>query len=137
MPILTLSGRAEAPVEDVWKLLHDPARFPEWWAGIETVRTTDKAEFTMWPTGYPDFPMAQRLTSDRADGRVTVSCLVSDLEFLWQLGEDGDCTTIEVRVDLPDKQAHRLDTQRAVITESIARLCQLAAATAHHVPPSP
>ena len=27
-----------APVEEVWKLLYDPARFPEWWEGIETRR---------------------------------------------------------------------------------------------------
>ena len=38
MPAFTLTRHASAPVEEVWKLLHDPARFPEWWAGVETVR---------------------------------------------------------------------------------------------------
>ena len=35
----TLIGRASAPVEEVWKLLFDPTRFPEWWVGVETVQT--------------------------------------------------------------------------------------------------
>ena len=38
MPEFTLTARAAAPVEEVWKLLFDPTRFPEWWAGIETVQ---------------------------------------------------------------------------------------------------
>jgi hypothetical protein len=67
----------------------------------------------------PNFPMAQRLRTERADGRVTVSCLASDLEFRWQLREAGEGT--EVRI-LPDKEAHRLRTQRALLTESIDRL---------------
>ena len=32
MPGFTLSARCQAPVEEVWKLLFDPARFPDWWA---------------------------------------------------------------------------------------------------------
>jgi len=31
MPGFTLSARCRAPVEDVWKLLFDPARFPDWY----------------------------------------------------------------------------------------------------------
>ena len=127
MPSFALNTRADAPVEDVWKLLHDPTRFPEWWAGIETVQTDADDAYTMWPTGYPDFPMAQRLGTSRSDGRVTISCLVSDLEFVWQLHADGDGTEIEVRVTLPEREAHRLDTQRDVLTESIHRLAGLAA----------
>lgn len=44
-----LTARSQAPVEEVWKLLHDPARFPEWWAGIETVRPDGRDHFTLWP----------------------------------------------------------------------------------------
>ncbi|MDT7751773.1 MAG: hypothetical protein QOD96_5435, partial [Pseudonocardiales bacterium] len=39
MPGFELSGRSRAPVEEVWKLLYDPSRFPEWWAGVETVQS--------------------------------------------------------------------------------------------------
>ena len=82
MPGFTLSARCRAPVEEVWKLLFDPARFPDWWAGIETVRKDSPGEFTQWPTGYPDFPMPQKLRVDQANERVTISCQVSDIDVV-------------------------------------------------------
>jgi uncharacterized protein YndB with AHSA1/START domain len=130
MPSFVLTAHTEAPVEEVWKLLHDPARFPEWWAGVETVRAGERDHFTMWPSGYPDFPMAQRLRTDRADSRVIISCLVSDLEYRWQLSEAGGATDIEVHVQLPGKEAHRLPAQRQLLTESIKRLAALAVLSA-------
>ena len=60
MPTFALTTHAPAPVEEVWKLLHDPARFPEWWDGVETVANGTDGDYTIWPAGYPDFPMAQR-----------------------------------------------------------------------------
>ena len=61
---------AAAPPEDVWKILYDPARFPEWWAGVETVEPgAEPADpdaaigYTMYPAGQPDFPMPQRSTA--------------------------------------------------------------------------
>jgi uncharacterized protein YndB with AHSA1/START domain len=126
MPSFVLTARAQAPVEEVWKLLHDPARFPEWWAGVATVRPGEPGQFTLWPAGYPDFPMAQRLHAERVNGRVTISCLVSDLEYRWQLAEAGEATDIEVSVLLPEAEAHRLPAQRALIAESISRLAALA-----------
>src|SRR4051812_35718319 len=128
MPSFSLSAFTPAPVEEVWKLLYDPARFPQWWSGIETVQAGAGGDYTMWPDGYPDFPMPQRLRSERADARVTISCLVSDLEFRWQLGEHGTGTDIAVQVDLPDAEAARLPAQRELLTRSIARLAELAAA---------
>jgi uncharacterized protein YndB with AHSA1/START domain len=128
MPTFTLTATAAAPVEEVWKLLYDPARFPQWWAGVETVRRGDGGDYTIWPTGYPDFPMPQRMRSVRADARVTISCLVSDLEFRWQLSDLGADTGIEVQVELPDAEAHRLPVQRELITASLANLTKIAAA---------
>ena len=92
MPGFTLTGRATAPVEDVWKLLFDPGRFPEWWQGIETVEVASPGDFT------------------------------------WQLAEDGDATTITVAVELPAREAERLDGQRELISASIAALARLAEA---------
>jgi uncharacterized protein YndB with AHSA1/START domain len=126
MPGFTLTSRTPAPVEEVWKLLFDPTRFPEWWAGVETVRTEGPDRYTMWPDGYPDFPMPQSLRTEQDAGRVTVSCQVSDIDVVWQLAEDGDGTRIEVQVDLPDAEAHRLPTQRKVIEESLGNLSALA-----------
>jgi len=128
MPGFALTARCRAPVEEVWKLLFDPTRFPEWWAGIEAVRQDAPGEFTQWPTGYPDFPMPQKLRVEEAGERVTISCQVSDIDIVWQLGEAGAGTSINVNVILPEREAHRLDGQQQVISESLRRLTVLAEA---------
>ena len=122
-----------APVEEVWKLLYDPARFPEWWRGIGTVEPRaheGRGDFTMFTDGYPDFPMPQELRSDLSGRSVTVSCLVSDLVFAYRLTPltEGDGTEIAVHVELPEEEAHRLETQRGVVRDSLETLAALAAA---------
>ncbi|MGH4017111.1 MAG: SRPBCC family protein [Pseudonocardiaceae bacterium] len=129
MPEFTLSGRADAPVEEVWKLLFDPTRFPEWWAGVQTVRNDRADGYTAWMQGDPDFHWPQQLRADRAEGRVTISCQVTDIDFVWQLVQDGPGTRIDVHVTLPNSQAHQLDSEREIITTSLARLATLAQAT--------
>jgi Polyketide cyclase / dehydrase and lipid transport len=126
MPGFTLSASCRAPVEEVWKLLFDPARFPDWWVGIETVRKDSPDEFTQWPTGYPDFPMPQKLRVDQASDRVTISCQVSDIDVVWQLAEAGTGSSINVKVSLPEREAYRLDGQHQAIEESLRRLTALA-----------
>lgn len=127
MPSFHDTATSTAPPEEVWKLLYDPARFPDWWAGIGTVDAIGEGEYTMYPEGYPDFPMAQLLDTQRDQQRVTVSCLVSDLRFEWRLEPHGAGTRITVNVEIPEAEAHRLDTQRETISESMKRLAELAA----------
>ncbi len=127
MPSFNDTATSPAPPEEVWKLLYDPARFPEWWAGIGTVELGDEGEYTMYPDGYPEFPMAQLLDTQRDKQRVTVSCLVSDLRFEWRLEPAGGGTRITVEVEIPDSEAHRLDGQREVIGRSMRQLAELAA----------
>jgi uncharacterized protein YndB with AHSA1/START domain len=126
MPSFNDEAVSEAAPEDVWKLLYDPSRFPDWWTGIATVDVAGDGKYTMYPEGHPDFPMAQLLDA-RSDGqRVTVSCLVSDLRFEWRLQAAGDGTRITVDVDIPDGEAHRLDAQRETIRTSLRRLARVA-----------
>jgi uncharacterized protein YndB with AHSA1/START domain len=127
MPAFELTAHTTAPVEEVWKLLHDPARFPEWWQGVESVAPGPRGDYTMWPAGYPDFPMAQHLRAEPGDGRVTISCLVSDLVFRWQLRADGETTDIDVEVEIPDREAHRLPDQRRLLEQSLDTLVAIAA----------
>ncbi len=127
MPSFHDTATSAAPPEEVWKLLYDPSRFPDWWAGIGTVEITGEDEYTMYPDGYPDFPMAQLLETHQDEQRVTVSCLVSDLRFAWALEPTLDGTLITVDVEIPDAEAHRIDAQRDVINASMQRLAQLAA----------
>jgi uncharacterized protein YndB with AHSA1/START domain len=128
MPGFTDAAEIAAPPEEVWKLLYDPSRFPEWWAGMETVEPAEgNGDFTMYPEGYPEFPMPQQLETRRDDRTVKISCLVSDLRFEWQLEEaGGGGTRVTVEVEIPDQEAHRLDTQREVIATSLANLARLA-----------
>jgi uncharacterized protein YndB with AHSA1/START domain len=127
MPSFHETTRSSAAPEDVWKLLYDPSRFPDWWTGVGTVQDRSDGEYTMYPDGYPDFPMRQLLDTRRDQQRVTVSCLVSDLRFEWRLEPDGEGTLIAVDVDIPDGEAHRLESQREVISASMERLARLAA----------
>ena len=127
MPSFHDTTTSSAAPEEVWKLLYDPARFPDWWDGIDTIEVKGQGEYTVYPEGYPDFPMAQLLDTQREERRVTVSCLVSDLNFEWRLQPDGDGTRIDVDVEIPEPEARRLNTQREVISSSLRRLAQLAA----------
>lgn len=127
MPSFLDSAQSSAAPEEVWKLLYDPAQFPNWWAGIETVELGDGGGYTMYPDGYPDFPMAQLLDTQRDQQRVTVSCLVSDLRFEWRLEPVRDGTQITVEVEIPESEAARLESQQEVIRQSLQRLAKLAA----------
>jgi hypothetical protein len=131
MPSFHDTTTSSAPPEEVWKLLYDPARFPEWWAGLGSVELegSDSNQYTMYPEGYPDFPMAQLLDTDRDGQTVKVSCLVSDLRFQWRLAAAGDGgTVIDVDVEIPEAEAARLETQQDVISRSLTALASLAAA---------
>lgn len=131
MPTFDQSTVSSAAPEEVWKLLYDPARFPEWWAGVGSVTTAGgTGDYTMFPDGYPDFPMPQALETSQDSGSVKISCLVSDLCFDWRLRPSGTGTEISVHVEIPDSEAHRLDTQRDIIRQSLIRLADLAAAMA-------
>ena len=120
-----------ATPEQVWKLLYDPSRFPEWWAGVGSVEAGgDAGDYTMFPDGYPDFPMPQTLEVSQDNGAVKISCLVSDLCFDWRLRPSGSGTEISVHVQIPDQEAARAAVQRDLIHQSLLRLAGLAAATA-------
>ena len=130
MPTFDDSATSEAPVEEVWKLLYDPARMVEWWDGIERVEPSGEGDITIYPDGYPDFPMPQELRT-AADGRgLTISCLVSCLVFEWRLEPLDPGTRIRVHVEIPEEEAHRLESQRAGVSASLRSLAALATATA-------
>jgi uncharacterized protein YndB with AHSA1/START domain len=124
MPEFTLTGRADAPVEEVWKLVFDPGRFPEWLVG--TVRPDGPEAFTWWLGGEPDPPLPQRMRADEAAARVTVSCQVHDVGYAWRLTADGEGTTIQVRAELAESEAHRVDGLRSILTTSMRSLTALA-----------
>lgn len=136
MPSFDQTAISDAAPEDVWKLLYDPARFPDWWAGVGSVAPGPDG-YTMYPAGYPDFPMPQALAVSQDTGTVTISCLVSDLRFAWRLCPHGTGTEISVHVEIPDSEAHRLDAQRETIRQSLIRLAISAAQPQDKEMPAP
>jgi uncharacterized protein YndB with AHSA1/START domain len=128
MPGFTLTTQTQAPVEEVWKLLFDPTRFPEWWAGIETVQVKSPDAYTIWYDSAPEFPMPQQLRTDTRAGRVTMSCQVSDIDFSWQLAEAPDGTEITARATLPPDEGGRLADVREMVSASLSALTALAEA---------
>jgi uncharacterized protein YndB with AHSA1/START domain len=131
MPAFDDAATIPSPPEEVWKILYDPARLPEWMAGVGSVSdvrdAAERTDFTLYPEGYPDFPMAQQIRASGDGHRITVSCLVSFLEFEWTLEEaDGDATRLRVHVEIPEAEAHRLEDQRAAVRESLERLATVA-----------
>jgi uncharacterized protein YndB with AHSA1/START domain len=127
MPAFDEAATSPAPPEEVWKLLYDPTRFPEWWSGLERVEDVKGDGFTVYPDGYPDFPMPQKLETRRTGRHAVISCLVSNMRFEWQLEEEADGgTRISIHVEIPEDEAARLDDQRAEVSRSLQNLARVA-----------
>lgn len=120
-----------SPVQ-IWKLLYDPLRFPEWWSGFADVTPGDArggaGDITLWLDGYPDFPLPQRIETDPGERRIVVSCTVSDLVFQWQLEPCDGGTRIAVHAEIPEREAARVAAQREIVASSLRRLAALAEA---------
>lgn len=140
MPSFDDAVTTAAPIEEVFKLLYDPARIGTWLQGVDLVEPhghDGRGDFTVYPAGFPDYPMPQGLRTG-ADGRTVVfSCLMFALEYAWRLepaGADGDATRIAVRVEIPEAEAERLEEQRALIGASLLALAAVAERSATAAP---
>lgn len=126
--MLSFTDRTEttAPIEEVWKLLVDPGRYPQWWAGIARVTEAESGgeAFTLYHPDDPELPWPQRIENGDS-GSLVVSCLTSDMRYRWQLDEAGAHTTIGVEVEIPPDWAEHLESQRALISRSLRNLALL------------
>ena len=123
------SARSEAPPEEVWKILYDPARFTEWWEGMETTSVGD-GEFTLQQVGVPELQIPNRLQVRDAGSAIVISCLLHDFIYEWRLEllDAGRATRISVHVAIPDEKVERFEQfQRAMIGASVRRLAEVAA----------
>jgi hypothetical protein len=113
-------AESDAPPEAVWKLLYDPEQFSRWWGCFEAGDVPQLSS-------HPAFPMPRVVASDRTEGRISVSCLVSDIAFDWQLAErPSGGTRIELAVTVPDSYGFNVESQRNVIAFSVDRLARQA-----------
>lgn len=133
MPAFEESAFCRAPAEEVWKLLHDPARFPDWWAGLKRVETGGDG-VTRYMEAWPDFAYPTHVSARREQGRVTVSCLLSDIRHDWTLSPAQRGCRVDVRVELPDEEAERLAAVREEVQASLPRLVAAAERAAGPTP---
>jgi carbon monoxide dehydrogenase subunit G len=123
------SARSEAPPEEVWKILYDPARFTEWWEGMETTSVGD-GEFTLQQVGVPELQLPNRLEVRDAGSAVVISCLLHDFVYDWRLEplDGGRATQISVHVAIPDDEVEQFEQfQRTMMGASVRRLAEVAA----------
>lgn len=129
MPSFEDSAISQAPPEEVWKLLYDPARISEWWTDTDAVEDVEPvAGETRFTRRFTRFgPLPQRLHSTRSDGRIVVTCLESHTRWEWRLEpiDGGDATRIDVLVDVPIEFVELLEYHREVITASLRGLAEL------------
>lgn len=116
-----------APAEEVFKLLWDPTRYHEWWAGMARSELNGD-EVVRYMEAWPDFPYPTRVSASSDTGRVAISCLLSDIVHEWRIEPHDEGCLIAVRVELPDTERHRLDGQRAEIGASLEGLVAAASA---------
>jgi uncharacterized protein YndB with AHSA1/START domain len=110
-----------APAEEVWALLYDPVRFPEWW------ETTARSETiaggaNRYTRDQPDIALPTRIRAAAERSRVVISCQVADLVWEWTLEPAGTGCRVRLNLQLADAEAHRFDSARADMRASIRRL---------------
>lgn len=94
---------------------------PEWWSGLGRVEAAGD-EVSRYTEAWPDFAYPTRVSTRREHGRVTVSCLLSDIRQEWTLSRDPEGCQVQVRVELPEGEAERLGPVRAEVQASLPRL---------------
>ena len=131
MPGLEESALCRAPASEVWKLLYDATRFPEWWAGLERVEATEQG-VERCTEAWPDFAYPTRLSARHEQARVTISCLLSDIRHEWTPSPAPEGRRVDVRVEVPETEAERPESAREDVRASLPRL-----AAAGRAPGSP
>lgn len=118
-----------APALQVWKLLYDPARYPEWWAGITRSEPTAGGavvQHEAWEHG--DLPLF--ITATRDSPGVVIRCPATGKVLSWALEPHPDGCRVRVQVQVPDGEHELLRTSRESILATLPRLAAAAEAAA-------
>lgn len=116
----------DAAPEEVWKLVFDPARHPEWRVGVGAVDGVRADGFVLHPEEDPALAVehGMRVLPD-GDG-IVISCLESRTRFSWRLTPAGAGTRVDATIDLPEARAGARAIEREHLAVSLARLADAA-----------
>jgi uncharacterized protein YndB with AHSA1/START domain len=115
-----------APAREVWKLLYDPVRFSRWWPGWERIEPGEGPALTRYDARWPDFAYPATVSSDPSNGRVVVSCLLSDIVHTWSIDPAGSGCQISVEVAIPAAEADRTRDTAEVVGQALSALVSAA-----------
>ncbi|MBA0125110.1 SRPBCC family protein [Haloechinothrix sp. YIM 98757] len=122
MPSFEESVICRAPPLEVWKLLHDPARVPEWYSGVAHATTTpDGAILYLGDREEDAYPV--RIAPESERSRVLIRCLITDDLYTWSLEPHPDGCLVRVRVDVA---AEPVDERRDGVLASLPKLAAAA-----------
>ena len=114
-----------APALQVWKLLHDPARYPKWWVGItRSEPTADGAVVQHSAWEHADLPLF--ITARRDSPGVVIRCPATGRIYSWALEPHPD--GCRVRVEAPDGEQEQLRLIRESMLVTLPRLAATAEA---------
>lgn len=88
----------EAPVESVWEMVGDPARYPEWAANVISVTGLAEVAEDAWYTQVTTSPLGTKVTTrfeiEKLDElhEITLRCQTSGYYSRWVLTEAQDQT---------------------------------------------
>jgi hypothetical protein len=130
MPVIEAQTLIPATAEEVFKVLHDPTRHPEWLVGVDAVegvrRSDDALRFTLGSSEHPGTRLEQ-LQEPLAGGGIVMTCLYYGIRFRWRLIADGEATRVLARVEVPEQARELADGYRASVPASLERLSRLCA----------
>jgi uncharacterized protein YndB with AHSA1/START domain len=104
----------EAPIEKVWGFVGDPARYPEWAAGVVEVTGLAKAErgaeFRQKTKPLLGSTITTTFRIDELEElhEIHMTCERSGLYSHWQLTEAQESTFVDIEIGMePDALRHR------------------------------
>ncbi|GAA4702447.1 hypothetical protein GCM10023215_47130 [Pseudonocardia yuanmonensis] len=122
MQIIEERRQCRAPAVEVWKLLHDPLRFTEWWAGITGVEATSDGAILYAEALMPGVAIPVRVTAGLDGEQMRFGCMITDDVYIWTLEPLPDGCSVSVHVDVASDEDERVHARRAEIAASLPRL---------------
>lgn len=114
-----------APPLHVWKLLYDPARFSEWWSGVQRSEPSrDGANFSLGE--QREGPFAMHIATARESSRIMIRCMATDDLFTWTLEPHPKGCRVRVCIEVAVDDAVHVRARHESLLSSLPKLADVA-----------